>query len=928
MIRGIRRPEDLASLGVGRRLAVRVGALLRRRVEVTPAVLEMAKPGTSHEALLLDPLLLEKAEALDEAAVLALARRHLAANPHDAEALTVHAADEGARVLCLREEVEAGEAWAGEPEDGARSSTGQSRAPDGLLAVLGEGNAPLARRAPEANDPSVQRQGQTLSTRAELDHLRLRLAASASRDERTEALRILVHAAALTVHEKAECIFRGLEDKDLVVRAEAAGLLRALAVPDDFAEALGALGQGDAEARLHAAERLRRRLAPLSQTGLPAGRPADQTPLALRQLEAGAAALVILAQLRDETSAAVAPRLLDLLAETAPALAAHPERLAGILRVSLCRLETACRSGGLASSSAAVVSSAQRLCRALVRASPEAVYPLLKAERERCSVRAVEAFLLQALLEAAERGTEAEAEAALACAVFLARDTEESTDSRLAGSALSSHGAAALEAMVKTFPKATGAGKKYLLQLMDDLARFQQIPVQTRNRAAELVLSALNSSHRTVRMAAAGCRFVAADDVAEDLRARVAESLLTALPDFGFKTELDSAEDTVALLGLPAMPALLKRLPAESPPDVRVQAVRILGHLTLELRPPAGRMAAVREAVTEVIRRLQALTLETAFPDRRVLLTALGQVVASPAASKEAAEVVARHLLQHAARGQRGIVEALEGLTWVAAARRARTDVMESAVALLKQTIALADVEPSVKKNLVRNEVVLEFGGENEQADVVPVALRGLSRLAVSSSCPSSIARDLVEVALSYWKRIVAGELTWGPVNSLQLVQALQDVASHPAVPDELRIEVLRGLARRLSHPPVLRAAGNILGVCDTPATCAVALTLGLAITGLRRADGRYEPEDRAVILKALGQIAARRQLGPPDAAGQEKAQRFRLTALEELLQGAQDLVGGSYEALCALRDARLLPAQEQARLESRLTDMRALARS
>ena len=52
--------------GISRRLAIRLMALLRRGIHCSPAVLELAAPGSPAERLLLDRELLSRAAGLDE----------------------------------------------------------------------------------------------------------------------------------------------------------------------------------------------------------------------------------------------------------------------------------------------------------------------------------------------------------------------------------------------------------------------------------------------------------------------------------------------------------------------------------------------------------------------------------------------------------------------------------------------------------------------------------------------------------------------------------------------------------------------------------------------------------------------------------------------------------------------------------------------
>ena len=904
MIRGARRPEEVQALGVSRRLLVRVGALLKKNVEITEAVLETARPGTPHEALLLDPALLEQAAELDEERLRALAGKHLGAA---AAALTVAPGEAPARVICLREELETTEAWsAAEAPPGATPPPAQDAQPP-VSAPLATTDVPARSLAPRLAPGSAS--AEALFTPVELDRLRLKLVTASQPAERIEALRLLAYAP-LPMHEKAEVIFRALEDRHADVRAEGAALLSLLGVSDELAEAMQALTAADEANRLRAADRLLHCLT-------------TETP----DLGRAAVAVTTLASLKLEPPGASAAKYLEILALCAPALAAAAPRVAELIRVCMRLLSAALGRDAPPRTAERLTPPLLRLLRSLAQAAPAVVQPLLREERGKAADRAVEAFLLQVLLDAAPAGTPEEEELLKWCAQFIAHDTEEGRDSRVVGMSMAARGEAAVRPLVAVFAEATPSGQRYILRLTDDLVRYRKVSGPGREQFAEIVLRAMDSTYRPLRMTAMSCRGLAHEDVSEPLRAKLAEAFLASLTDFAFRADREIAEDTVALLGLPAVEPLRRHLAPERPPDQRIQAARLVGKLALELKPSAGQMVRATEAVTDLLRLLQGLALEPSFPDRRELLTATGKLVASPAATREAAEVVTRHLLADVRSGdaQRHL-QALEGLTWVASSRRAQAELIEVVVSELQRTLEQAQTEITAQTREVDGELVIEIPDDHGLTELVPVALGGVSRIACSRSCPPHVIRGLVDLLTGHWRKILAGEILWGPGNAAHLVRALQDVGSSPNLPPDLRLQILKALAPRLMYAPVLPAVGAILAAADGPATSGAALALGLAITNQRGSDGKYPLEDREDILRVLGKVAGRKHLGATDAAGQEKARRFREAVLDDLFRGAQEMVPGAYEALLAVRDAKVLPAEVQATLERRLADFHALA--
>lgn len=907
MIRGVRSPEEARGLGISRRLMVRVGALLKQGVEITAALLETARPASALEALLLDPAVLDQARELDEELLKRLAAPHFQAGAASQwEVPIVAVTPDGPRVICLREELEAGDAWESGPagEGPAAAESGSPAAGRELAPVSAVPARPLVARLAQTSA-----RGEVLFTPIELDRLRLKLVTSAEPAERIEALRLLAYAP-LPPGDKAEVVFRALEDRDAGVRAEGAALLFVLGVSDELTEALRGVSEGGESARTQGAARVAKLLT------------AETPPLAK-----AAAAVCALAALRAEGSDSMAARLLEVLIPSAPALAQAPARMAELVRVVVGLLTGALAKGASPAAADKLYSPAQRLLRGLCQAAPDPMRPLLAAEREKTTERAVEAFLLLALLESGVEGTAEEAQLLRAGARFLATDTEEGRDSRAVGMSLAQYGETSLELLADVFPEATPGAQRYLLRLCDDLVRYKQISARGKARFAEMVQRALDSTQRATRIAAMACRGITAPDVPEELRERLAEGFLNSIRELGFSTDIELAEDTVALLGLPAIGPLSRRLVSERPADQRVQAVRVLGRLGLELKPPHGQMDRTQQAVTDLLRRLQALAAEESFPDRRALLTAMGKLVACPAASREAAEVVTRCLREAAgAADPQRKMEALEGLTWVASSRRAGPELIECAVKELRQVLAQAQTELKAHTRETEAGTLVEIEADTVAIELVPVALQGVSRIARSRNCPPNLLRELVGLLAERWREILSGKLMWGPGNSLFLVQALQEIGSHQELPEDLRLVILKALAPRLMYAPVLPAIAAILSAADNWGSAGVALAMGLAITARRGDEGEYDAEDRADILRALGRIAARKCLGSREPRNQDKAQRFREAVVDDLFRGAQDLTPGAYEMLLKLREAKVLTPEAQAKLERRFSEFHALA--
>ena len=264
---------------------------------------------------------------------------------------------------------------------------------------------------------------------------------------------------------------------------------------------------------------------------------------------------------------------------------------------------------------------------------------------------------------------------------------------------------------------------------------------------------------------------------------------------------------------------------------------------------------------------------------------------------------------------------ALEGLTYAASSRRAGPELVSQTSELLCGLLEEMVLDVQTKSTQVNGDTVIEISGGDRYTTLLPILIKGMTRLASSSNCPPVILRDLGKLLLSRWKNICAGKLVWGPGSTTLLIEALRDIGRERNLSAELRMEILKGFAPRHNQTPIMNAITEILGDADTDATAVGALTIGHAILGRRGNDGKFHMEDRDGILKALSRIAARKYLGSQGPEAEAKALSFRRIVVEEVFKGVKDQSASAYETATRLRDNSNVPADLRLEIDRRLKE-------
>lgn len=877
----MRDRAELGGFGLSAPLAARIGALLAKKVDLTAGVLALARPGTALESALLDPELLKSAGRLTTRSLGKILERHGASGV----ALVVRSrkvrkgrSSSTRRTVATEAEV-AGARAAGKKRTGRRARAKKAGLPEKAVPAAPGGLAPVGLTLGPA--------AAALFPPEEIARLKLVVLTSARREEKIEAMRKLA-LAPIPEEEKAQVFLSCLSGPDSEVRAESARLLRPLGLNPELAEAVRDLESGEDRQRSLAVDRIGKRLA----SGAP--------------VEVGASLIALIGRLREEASPEIKRHIMEKLGEAAEVIAGAGERPEELAKLVL---------GLVASRYVDMASPARALLKRLGSLLPERMRGILWTEHEATGDRLARGFVLQVL--AVLPGAASDGKLASSLAEAVARAREDEADFRLLGDLLIRMGDRGVRALIGAFGRAHRSQQRYIVRLLGDACRFAEVTTEVKEEVALLYLSVLEGGHKEVQMPVLEAQLPQDRDLSDDTRRRLAEAFLSRVSLFVFPADVDNVEHTVARTGLPAAEVLLQRLGAHLPDAERVRAVRMLGELGRvegERKDPA-----VREKLLDVLRTLQRMSVE-GFPDTPALLLAMGKIASTPAMSPDTVELIARNLMERRGGGEPGF-GAYEALGFIASSPYIYPERAEAVEKLFVSQLEAEPPELSTTERFEDDVSVIEIGGEAAlYTDAVPAAIKGLVRMALSASIsrgdPARTART-VEYLLGKWEALSRGEDQWGPPGATALVGAMREIGSSPSVDLRLRLKVIKALAKRLPGGPALEALGEVFAAEDRSVDIGrLAAGVGVALMRRRGPEGRFPEEDRELILKVLGAIAARRTL---DTSSPITA-HLREDVVEELFTGVRDGVTGAYEALAALRRKEALPEGFRGAVQRRLS--------
>jgi hypothetical protein len=755
-MQGVRMDTDelIDAYGVSRRLAVRIGALLAKGIEVSPTLVEIAGAGSPMEKLLLHRDLLEHAESLSPESLKKLA----AETGAEADGPLALVATPEARVIALEEELLAQEAQA------------KNGRPDTALV-----------RPETAGEPTRyldEKERRDLFNREEIARLKLEVLAGRDAEARISALRKLIFAP-ISAQEKGGICLRALMDRSSEVRSEAIKALESLGFDRDTADAVRRVLEGDERAR-HGALR---RLGDL-----------------LDRLQAGEQRIVLAVLVevfRESKLKGEHDPLLHLLEEIIPLLSVHTEIVPELARVAVQQmLAEPGRLGGVM----------RDFLGDLAKVAPEVVAAKLWEECGTVRDPAPRAILLGLLIEL-EKDPAGRARLCDVVARDLMREDMDEMSRQKLGHNMTVLGEAAAEALLKRYAAASNTERAMLTSFLDILGVDRDIPDDLRNRIAAQLTAALPAADRPLRQEILRSRVFRLPVIEESLKRKLAEELISLLKsDISGPEVADRAALLLETLGESAAGALLDYLkgsPAERGADT---AARVLGRVLSapEASPEAAR---VREAAVRFL--LERMKQQREAPGGYAV--ALAQLVSAGRMESEMKGTLGVMLDRFAQYRHLGdVIEAISRLASEASVDAAQR--VEAAHVLGEILNRPSGGEETRMRELTSGGVKLfEITGRIEfDSEILPAAVRGMRQIALAPATTEGPRDRIVEQFIRVWKQVASWEVVWGPRSSQTLAEALGDVAADEKTKDPVRVQIISELMVATERVSVVRALTRV----------------------------------------------------------------------------------------------------------------------
>jgi len=857
------KSELTRKFGIDERFAVRIGALLAKRVQLTAPLITAAAENRDLESFLCGGEFFEKADSVTTRTL----KQMLDKAGVKLDSPLIVRVEEGWRIIGLEEEVLAEEGW-----------QAAARGEAGLTVRRKRGIAPRPRFGIFEEDE-------------EIAGLKLTAMTSSDAGERAAAVRQLIYSS-IPPEQRASIFFEILVDPISRGRAEAIAGLEALGFSRDAGDALRDLFTGKTEEQEIAIERL---------------------GVLLKRLDEAQSVVIIgamLQMLESCDSISLQKKILGALRETAATVVRNADYAEELIKFC---------SKAVQADRAQMAASARGILLDMARADVELIRNLVWDELQTVSNSSARMFLMCFLAQiGAGEGRSSEL-AQLMARELLAEGASES-ERLLLGHAMVDLGEVSVSPLLDVLEKGDTRNAAFVVPFLDTIAVEGNVSKAARNRIAQRFLQSLKVKERRVRMAILQARLCYHEDLTAKLRQALAAEFVENAQDFLFPDTADQIDSSLEAMGKDAIEPLFDYVKRHPHDELSDRFIRVIGRVIERISEEGKRLPArTKEIMRFCIARMDDERVKSGG-----YVAALGMIASGPAGSRDFCEKLISAMINGMWKVAY-TVDFFDALGRLAASKHVSADRQSGLTALFLRILRGKRPDTLAKERRTEDGLVYEFGRESDiETVLLPASVEALGRICLSPHCSEELRDRIVTTLLSAWDEASSWRVIWGPFSSETLARTLGKIASSELIPIEVKLKIGKAMnpyiGERLS---VVRAMGEI---CSQNFSSSELDKLALAaIEGI--IDGWLVPEsdeeERAIALKALADIAAREKFNPRS----RKVREARDRVIELLFEGLRTNIDGCLDSLQKLRDCQGLTKTQRKLIEDRLKAATQLAR-
>ena len=259
--------------------------------------------------------------------------------------------------------------------------------------------------------------------------------------------------------------------------------------------------------------------------------------------------------------------------------------------------------------------------------------------------------------------------------------------------------------------------------------------------------------------------------------------------------------------------------------------------------------------------------------------------------------------------------EILEGLSWAASSKNAssklKMDVCYLFITLMEQRLPEKISEEKDKGTYK----IFEFNPKTTAyTELLPVLILGLKRICLSETVSNVVRKRIIEHFLKKWEDVISCKIIWGPKNTINLAETMQDFCLNTDIPENEKIELAKALYKKVEIFTIAEMLSTIFSENTNGKLAELAFKTSEKLREFANNVEYSGAEDREIIMRCIGRILFSEKLGTV-----QKTEEIKEKLLFTLFEGLREEVFGVRSMLQRLQQESKLPKKLKKDIQRRL---------
>lgn len=616
------------------------------------------------------------------------------------------------------------------------------------------------------------------------------------------------------------------------------------------------------------------------------------------ELERGAILQILLSILKDKKYKEIVPLIIETFDQMVPSIPKSSE--------NMCKKIVQATIDILINDLTPLLEIATKLFKKIFNKTPQTMEQLLWQEFEKIDERRLRAFFLVLLAEMGEANKEELAKKMIFEIGF--GDELDQIYLRLSG-AIVKFGSKIIDPLLDRFEITIRSTERIqIIKLIDKILLEHKIAKNLKNKIIKTYTKIFPLAPNALKLCIMDTSLIQDEQVTNNAKTNFAHEMLADIHKEGFSEFYQAIKSALCRMKKPSLSALTEVIKSPIHPNQSIYASNILGEVVLALDKE-------KSPKIEEIKDFCFKQLKNVKEHKGELFKILGKIAYCETSDEDSSNSICQFLLENVCKTTH-VYAVLEGLGWAASSNRVNQETKLDVFHLFKALMDRKLPENISKLRKSNQGKIFEFDFKTTAyTDLLPILTIGIKRVCLSQTTSKALKKAIVSYCLEKWENVISYKIIWGPKNTTDLAEVMQELCLHEAITLQDRIHLTKALLKKIHISSITEMLCIVFQNSQHDRFADLAKETAEQLIEFSGSDEYSSPEDKDVLMRCISYIIEAQKLAPK----QQESENIRQKLLYILFDGQRDKVFGINNILHNLKESKVLSKKLIKEIEKRL---------